>query len=66
MTDYAYRRLFEEFMADTNDGFIIVDPSGVVLDINQNYCNFFGKTREETGRTASICTRIWALIPACV
>lgn len=47
MTDYAYRRLFEEFMADTNDGFIIVDPSGVVLDINQNYCNFFGKTREE-------------------
>ena len=45
LNDYACRRLFEEFIADTNDGFIVVDPNGIVLEINQNYCDFLGKTR---------------------
>ena len=47
LNDYACRRLFEEFIADTNDGFIVVDPNGIVLEINQNYCDFLGKTQEE-------------------
>ncbi len=45
--DRMYRLLFEEFLRITNDGFIVVDPQGIVIEINQQYCDFFGKPREE-------------------
>ena len=39
--------VLQEFMAVTNDGFVIVDPEGRILDINQKYCDFLGKRRED-------------------
>lgn len=42
-----YRRIFEAFLKATNDGFIIIDRHGIVTDINQQYCDFLGKAKEE-------------------
>lgn len=45
--EHNYYRLFQEFLSVTRDGFIIVDPDGVIIDINQHYCDFLGKSREQ-------------------
>ena len=46
--DYArYKYIFDEILRMTDDGFIVVDRDGVVTDINDQYCNFLGKPREE-------------------
>ena len=42
-----YRYIFEEILRMTDDGFIVVDPDGIVTDINEQYCDYLGKTREE-------------------
>ena len=47
MQDDLYSTVFQALMAVTNDGFIIVDPDGIILDINQKYCDFLGKHRED-------------------
>ncbi|MDD5937641.1 MAG: sigma 54-interacting transcriptional regulator [Clostridiales bacterium] len=45
--DHRYRLIFEEFMDKTEDGFIVVDKDGVITDINQNYCDFLARKRED-------------------
>lgn len=45
--DHRYRLIFEEFLDKTEDGFIVVDREGVITDINQNYCDFLAKRRED-------------------
>ena len=46
-SDYRYHKLFEAFLKATNDGFIVIDSEGIITDINDNYCNFLGKSQEE-------------------
>ncbi|MCE0644394.1 PAS domain-containing protein, partial [Clostridioides difficile] len=31
----------------TDDGFIVVNRSGVIIDINDKYCDFLGKERKD-------------------
>ena len=45
--DHWYRLIFEEFLDRTEDGFIVVDKEGVITDINQNYCDFLSRKRED-------------------
>ena len=45
--DHWYRLIFEEFLDRTEDGFIVVDKDGVITDINQNYCDFLSRKRED-------------------
>ena len=45
--DHRYRLIFEEFLDKTEDGFIVVDRNGLITDINQNYCDFLAKRRED-------------------
>lgn len=45
--DHRYRIIFEEFLDKTEDGFIVVNANGVITDINQNYCDFLAKKRED-------------------
>ena len=47
MQNDLYSTVFQEFMKVTDDGFIIVDPNGIILEINQQYCDFLGKNRED-------------------
>ena len=43
MNEHEYYCFLKEFWKVTNDGFIIVDPNGVIVDINETYCEFLGK-----------------------
>ena len=36
--DHFYRLLYQELAAVTNDGLIVVDANGVIVDINPQYC----------------------------
>lgn len=40
-----YRYIFEELLRMTDDGFIVIDPQGIVTDINEQYCEFLGKPK---------------------
>jgi len=42
-----YKRIFEEILRLSDDGFIVVDDHAVVTDINERYSTFLGKSREE-------------------
>lgn len=42
-----YKYIFDEILRMTDDGFIVVDRDGIVTDINDQYCDFLGKPREE-------------------
>ena len=42
-----YKYIFDEILRMTDDGFIVVDKDGIVTDINDQYCDFLGKPREE-------------------
>ncbi|MDR1835904.1 MAG: sigma 54-interacting transcriptional regulator [Fusobacteriaceae bacterium] len=47
-----YKHIFEQLIEMSEDGFIVVDTEGIVRDINESYCNFFGKKKEEViGKT---------------
>lgn len=45
--EHLYYCLLRDFMKVTQDSFIVVDPQGIILDINDKYCSFLGKTREQ-------------------
>ena len=48
MEDIArYKYIFDEILSMSDDGFIVVNRNGVVTDINDQYCNFLGKTKEQ-------------------
>ena len=42
-----YKYIFNEMLRMTDDGFIVVDKDGIVTDVNDQYCDFLGKPREE-------------------
>jgi len=46
LDDY-YKQIFEEVLRMTDDGFIIVDENAIVTNINERYCDFLGKRKEE-------------------
>lgn len=41
-----YKHIFDEILQMTDDGFIVVDPDGIVTDINDQYCDFLGRPKE--------------------
>lgn len=45
--DHRYKLIFEELLDKTDDGFIVIDADGVITDINQNYCDFLAKKKED-------------------
>ncbi|KOA18435.1 limonene hydroxylase [Clostridium homopropionicum DSM 5847] len=42
-----YKYIFDEILTMTDDGFIVVDKGGIVTDINDQYCDFLGTTKEK-------------------
>ncbi|KYM37490.1 AAA family ATPase [Fusobacterium necrophorum subsp. funduliforme] len=42
-----YQYIFNKVFDMSEDGFIVVDPQGIVTDINERYCNFFKITKEQ-------------------
>jgi PAS domain S-box-containing protein len=44
-TNYKY--IFDEILRITDDGFIVVDKDGVVIEINDQYCDFLGRKKED-------------------
>ncbi|MDR1831870.1 MAG: sigma 54-interacting transcriptional regulator [Fusobacteriaceae bacterium] len=47
-----YKHIFDQLIEMSEDGFIVVDTKGNVTDINESYCNFFGKKKEDViGKT---------------
>lgn len=45
--DHRYRLVFDELLDKTDDGFIVIDAHGVITDINQNYCDFLARRKED-------------------
>ncbi|MDD3221229.1 MAG: PAS domain S-box protein [Clostridia bacterium] len=41
-----YRLIFEELMDKSEDGFIVIDTNGIITDINDKYCDFLGRKKE--------------------
>lgn len=44
--DHRYKLIFEELMDKSEDGFIVIDSHGVITDINDKYCDFLGRRKE--------------------
>lgn len=42
-----YKYIFDEILTMTDDGFIVVDKDGIVTDINEQYCDFLGTSKEK-------------------
>ncbi len=42
-----YKYIFQEILKMTDDGFIVVDKFGNVTDINEQYCDFLGRKKED-------------------
>lgn len=42
-----YKYIFDEILTMTDDGFIVVDSEGIVTDINDQYCDFLGTSKEK-------------------
>ncbi|MGF6907449.1 sigma-54 interaction domain-containing protein [Fusobacterium sp. PH5-44] len=42
-----YKYIFDQVLKMTDDGFIVIDTNGIVLDINEQYCNFFSQKKED-------------------
>jgi len=47
MEGMRYKYVFDEIMNLTDDGFIVIDPDCIVLDINEKYRAVLGKPKEE-------------------
>ena len=44
--DHRYKLIFEELMDKSEDGFIVIDSRGIITDINDKYCDFLGRKKE--------------------
>lgn len=42
-----YKYIFDEILTMTDDGFIVIDKNGIVTDINDQYCDFLGTSKEK-------------------
>lgn len=47
MNEGIYKHIFNEILKITDDGFIVIDKNGKVININDQYCNYLGKTKKE-------------------
>lgn len=47
MTNNLSKDVFERIMEMSDDGFIVVDCNGIIMEINQNYCEFLNASKEE-------------------
>ncbi|MBZ1262407.1 sigma 54-interacting transcriptional regulator [Clostridioides difficile] len=47
MKEQWYKDIFARVLSMTDDGFIVVNTSGVIIDINDKYCDFLGKERKD-------------------
>lgn len=47
MYDSDYKYIFSEMLRMSDDGFIVVDKEGIVVDINELYCQFLGKAHDD-------------------
>ncbi|MGF6907460.1 sigma-54 interaction domain-containing protein [Fusobacterium sp. PH5-44] len=45
--DEVYKYIFEQVLKMTDDGFIVIDNEGIIMNINDQYCNFFSKGKDE-------------------
>ncbi|WP_432403535.1 sigma-54 interaction domain-containing protein [Wukongibacter sp. M2B1] len=46
--DYEnYKVVFDEILDMTEDGFVVTDVDGTILEINKAYCDFLGTTKKE-------------------
>lgn len=43
----GYKFIFDEILSKSDDGFIVVDKNGIIIEINQLYCDFLGRSREK-------------------
>ena len=44
--DHRYKLMFKELMDKSEDGFIAIDTHGRITDINDKYCDFLGRKKE--------------------
>lgn len=42
-----YKNVFQKVLDMSDDGFILVDKDGIILDINEKYCEFLKTTKKE-------------------
>ncbi len=42
-----YKYIFSEVLRMSSDGFVVVDPNGIVIDINDSYCKFLNRSRDK-------------------
>ncbi|MCC0695581.1 sigma 54-interacting transcriptional regulator [Clostridioides sp. ES-S-0048-02] len=47
MKEHWYKDIFARVLSMTDDGFIVVNKDGVIIDINDKYCDFLGKERDD-------------------
>lgn len=46
--DYEnYKLVFDEILDMTEDGFVVTDVDGIILEMNKAYCDFLGTIKEE-------------------
>lgn len=45
--DHIYKLFFDKLLEKSEDGFIIINENGIILDINEQYCNFLGRKRND-------------------
>ncbi len=43
--EILYKDIFERVLSLTDDGFIVVNRMGIVIDINEKYCEFLGEAK---------------------
>ncbi len=43
----SYKYVFDEILKMTDDGFIVVDNTGEIVEINDQYCEFLGRKKED-------------------
>lgn len=47
MKEQGYKDIFERVLSMTDDGFIVVDKDGIIININDKYCEFLGEGKEQ-------------------
>ena len=47
MEDRDCKYILDEILKMTDDGFLIVDKNGIIIEMNEQYCRFIKKAKEE-------------------
>ena len=46
-SDHLYKLFFDKLLEKSEDGFVIIDENGIILDMNEQYCSFLGRDRDD-------------------